>query len=133
MGCRYDGKPIRELLRCKIFAAGTASFPGIILGGRTLGAVSQGGMGLQVRDKSYYLALYDIELPRLEGPKQKMIDETMHAKIHPVLAQEHCGMRIVVGASAVDSDAEDEDGYAQEVAAQTGGAQNSRSGREHSR
>ena len=73
MGCRYDGKPIRELLRCKIFAAGTASFPGSILGGRTLGAVSQGGMGLQARDKSYHLALYDIELPRLEGPKRKRI------------------------------------------------------------
>ena len=35
-------------------------------------------------------------------------------------------MKIVVGASAVDSDAEDEDGYVQGAAAQTGDAQSPR-------
>ena len=53
LGYKHDRTPVRELIRCKIFEAGTASFMGIILGGRTLDAVSQGGMGLQVRDKSY--------------------------------------------------------------------------------
>ena len=53
MGYTHDRRPVRELIRCKIFAAGTASFMGIILGGRTLDAVSQGGMGLQVRDQAY--------------------------------------------------------------------------------
>merc|ERR1712053_16712 len=56
LGMKHDRTVIREKIRCKVFAKGTASFNGIILGGRTLDAVSQGGMGLQIRDKSYYLA-----------------------------------------------------------------------------
>ena len=75
MGTRHDRTPVYEKIRCKIFARGAASFNGLILGGRTLDAVSQGGMGLQIRDKNYYLALYDIELPRKEGPKRKRIGE----------------------------------------------------------
>ena len=50
----------------------------------------------------------------------------MNAKIHPTLLQKHCGMKVTVGASVVDSDAEDEDGYVQGVAAQTGDAQSPR-------
>ena len=46
MGYRHDGKPVRELIRCKIFAAGTASFSGIIF--RRTGA----GCGLSGRDGS---------------------------------------------------------------------------------
>merc|ERR1711994_415028 len=78
MGCKHDRTPVYEKIRCKIFARGSASFNGIISGGRTLDAVSQGGMGLQIRDKSYYLALYEIVLPRLEGPKRKRRGEAMH-------------------------------------------------------
>ena len=122
MGYRHDRTPVREFIRCKIFPAGMASFMGIILGGRTLDAVSQGGMGLQVRDKSYYLALYDIELPRKEGPRRKRIGEAMSAQVPPYLLQEHCAMTVSVGASAVDSDAEDGDDYVQFVNVQSDGA-----------
>ena len=111
MGYTHDRWPVRELIRCKIFAAGTASFMGIILGGRTLDAVSQGGMGLQVRDQAYYLALYDIELPRKEGPKRKRIGEAMNAQVPPQLMQKHCAVTVSVGASALDSDTDEEDGY----------------------
>ena len=120
MGCKHDRTPVYEKIRCKIFARGTASFNGIILGGRTLDAVSQGGMGLQIRDKSYYLALYDIFLPRLEGPKRKRRGEAMTMGVPPALTVEHCGMKVCVGASAVDSDSEDEDGWDQSAVGSAG-------------
>ena len=116
MGCKHDRAPVYEKIRCKIFARGSASFNGIILGGRTLDAVSQGGMGLQIRDKSYYLALYDMFLPRLEGPKRKRRGEAMAMDVPPHLTVKHSALKVCVGASSVDSDAEDEDGCVQGVA-----------------
>ena len=96
MGCRHDRTPVYEKIRCKICAKGSATFNGIILGGRTLDAVSQGGMGLQIRDKSYYLALYDIELPRLEGPKRKRRGEAMAIGVPPDLTVKHSALKVCV-------------------------------------
>ena len=96
MGCRHDRTPVYEKIRCKMFAKGSATFNGIILGGRTLDAVSQGGMGLQIRDKSYYLALYDIELPRLEGPKRKRRGEAMAIGVPPDLTVKHSALKVCV-------------------------------------
>ena len=119
---RNGMKPVQPDVRCKIFEAGTASFMGIILGGRTLDAVPQGGMGLQIREKSYHLALYDIDLPRTEGPKRKRVEEATSAGIPPELMEKHCGMTVHVRTSVVDSDAEEEEGYAQFVDLQTNAA-----------
>jgi hypothetical protein len=53
-------------VRCKIFAAGSCDWHGLILGGRTLDLVSRGGLGLRATEDAYVLESHGVVLPRLE-------------------------------------------------------------------
>ena len=65
-------------------------------------------MGLRLASDHYYLSLFDIKLPRLEGWKRKRIAKAMSAGVPPDLIMKHCGIKVGIGPSSVDSDAEED-------------------------
>ena len=88
-------------IRFKIFANGTSSWHGFILGARTLDVESRGGLGLQVEHDRYRFGAVGAILPRIEQGRLPRQDEVYRFWSFPVHMP-----RVAAAASVFDEEEE---------------------------